>query len=477
MKNILLLLLVLPLFAVNSLYAVGGVKISGNITSPLSDSVTFTFNDNNLAYYPQIYYAKVSKTGVFTIEFPSPAGKYVQVEITHGNHLAELLLHAGDSLQLWVDTKHFDSSIRYAGRGADVQNFIAKHTIEKGRMNQYSIKLKTAINDTPGLFLKTIDAAYADEMKYLAQNIAKPPAAFHNWWDAFHKYYNYFFMQQYPQMHEVVRLHRFTDTIPAANYSVLKAMPDAFYDSLLQLPPYLLYLTGAVEARLKASGYAWHSNDTAGIRRMEDSVAAIVKKVMPRESAEFYMAQKLYGKARGQQLARTQAQLSDFKQRWPASAYLPFIERQVAMAERLAPGQPAPDFELVTNDGRRLKLSDLRGKVVYLNFWAGWCRQCVGEIMSEKKIKDLLRRRELEFVYVSIANDTALDMSLVRRYKITGIFANAAGGWASKEVQQYAVQSLPAYYLIDQQGKFVAQYTPGPAQALELVMLIEKLFK
>jgi peroxiredoxin len=143
----------------------------------------------------------------------------------------------------------------------------------------------------------------------------------------------------------------------------------------------------------------------------------------------------------------------------------------------LAPGQPAPDFDVVTPDGKQMKLSDLKGKVVYLGFWAGWCRQCIGEMIAEKKVKELIRNKPLEFVYVSIGNDSAAEQQIAKQYKIDGIFTVAKSGWESKEVGLYGVQGIPAYYLIDEEGNFALQSAPNPTRKVELVLAIEKLFK
>jgi thiol-disulfide isomerase/thioredoxin len=118
----------------------------------------------------------------------------------------------------------------------------------------------------------------------------------------------------------------------------------------------------------------------------------------------------------------------------------------------------------------------LKGRVVYLGFWAGWCRQCIGEIIAETKTKDLLRNKPVEFVYISLGDDTSGERQIMARYKVSGIFARAIGGWDSKEVKQFGVQALPAYYLIDEDGNFAAQMPPTPMQSTELVIEISKLF-
>ncbi len=476
-RNIFTLLFLGCLVQAGAARAQDSIKISGTIENPTAESIKITFNDNNLAYYPKAYTARVDKKGKFAMVFPFPKGLYIQAEVSYADKLAEVLLKAGDSLVLHVNTKQFDSTIRYSGRSSDVQNFVALHTYKIGRMNQYSVALRAAMNDEADTFLAKIQREYNNESAFLKAHGATLPKPFTAYWKGFYKYYNYFFMQQYPQMHEIIKLRRYTDTIPQANYSVISQMPVEFSDSCLQLPPYLLYLTGVLETRLKAAGYTWKGVDTAKARALEDSVNKLAYATMPPGSAEYYIAQGIYGRAKTQLLARTQAQFTAFKNKWPASSYLPLLNKQVSLAERLAPGQPAPDFDITTPDGRHMKLSDLKGKVVYLGFWAGWCRQCVGEMMGEKKIKDLIRKKPLEFVYVSISEDTATDRTIADRYKIEGTFTTATKGWASKEVELYGVQNLPAYYLIDEEGKFVLQNTPPPTQTMNLVMAIEKLFK
>ena len=98
-------------------------------------------------------------------------------------------------------------------------------------------------------------------------------------------------------------------------------------------------------------------------------------------------------------------------------------------------------------------------------------------MINERMVKDLIRKKPLEFVYASIGTDTAGERGVIERYRIDGLYTNLFSGWNAKEVQAYGVQSLPAYYLIDEDGNFALQRAPSPMQTTELVMEIEKLFK
>jgi thiol-disulfide isomerase/thioredoxin len=452
------------------------IKLSGKIGNPVSDSIAVSYNNNRLAYYPNDFYAVLDKKGNFSLEFPAPDGEYVQAEIKHGNHLTELMLHDGDSLLLSADAARFDSSISYAGRGSAAQNFVAKHTLARGRMNQYSVKLKNSLDQSPDVFLSNIEKEQKEELKYLDNNSTGLPASFQKMWRAYYTYYNYFFIEQYPQMHEMMRLRRYTDTIPQGNFVVLKNLPDAFNDELLSVPSYLLYLTGIEEVRLKATGYGFPLSDAGNAAKFLDSLNSLAYKRLPDKSSEYFLAQSLYARIRTQQIERTRAQFGMFKKRWPNSEYLPLLAQQLAIAERLQPGQPAPNIAITMKDGTRQHLADLKGKVVYLTFWATWCKQCVGEMRMEKKVKDILNGKPVEFVYVSLDDDSAAAATLMTRLKIEGNFTWTKGGWYAPEVSSYGVQGLPARYLIDTDGKIAMQNPPGAQQSTEMVVAISKLY-
>lgn len=453
------------------------VKLQGKIANAASDSVEVTFNSNYLAYYPQRFSARLDKNGKFSMSFPVPSGVYTIVQLQHGNSIADIIVQPADSLQIAVDAKHFDSTVRYTGRGANTQNFLSAYVLKKGRINQYSLRLRSLLTKDPADFIREIDAAYAGEEAIAKKWAPALPPSFVSYWNAFHRYYNYFVLEQYPQARQMVASRRYTDTISDEYYKVVEKLPFLYNDSFLQVPSYLLYLTGVLEVKLKSTGYTWHGKDTTRMRNFEDSVYKLAIAQMPAGSKEYYLAQSLYGRARTQPLWRSETQFAYFKKNWPASGYLPLLEKQVGIARRLAPGQPAPDIEINTPDGRKMHLSDLKGKVVYLGFWAEWCKQCVGEMISERMVKDLIRKKPLEFVYVSMGSDTTLANQLIERYRLDGLHTRISGVWQAKEVELYGVQSIPAYYLIDEDGKFAMQIPPSPQQTNDLVIAIEKLFK
>ena len=111
--------------------------------------------------------------------------------------------------------------------------------------------------------------------------------------------------------------------------------------------------------------------------------------------------------------------------------------------------QPAPDVELKTLDGQPLRLSDLRGQVVLLNFWATWCVPCRAEIPELNAMQRDLAGRGFTVLGVT-TDDTA---GLVREFQkdVPQEYRVALGekGAAS----QYAVVGLPTTFVIDREGR------------------------
>lgn len=454
------------------------VKISGLIKNKQTDSLTISYNSNRLAYYPVTSSAVIDATGNFslTLAMPPLPDEYVQAEIRHGDHITEVFIRDGDSLVLSADGARFDSSLLYSGRGSDVQNFVVRHILARGRLNQYTTRMKNNMGLSPAQFSKAIVSERNAEESFLEKTGGSLPKSFKTFWLAHFTYYNYFFLQQYPFMHTAMMLRRFTDTIPDSCYAVIKDMPSSFDDKMLNVPPYLLYLSGVFESRLKAAHFAFPVSEPRNARAFIDSVNRLAYASLPDKSAEYFVAQNLYARVRNQPTEQTKQELETFKRRWARSEYLPLIEKQLAIAERLTAGQPAPELALVDDSGKRMQLSDLRGKVVYLSFWSTQCRQCVGEMRADRRIKDVFINKPVVFVYVSIDEDSTLGQKLVNQFHLSGPFCWTTGGWYSREAMEYGVQGMPVHFLIDREGNFAMQNPPSPAQKTELIVAISRLF-
>jgi peroxiredoxin len=138
------------------------------------------------------------------------------------------------------------------------------------------------------------------------------------------------------------------------------------------------------------------------------------------------------------------------------SLYFIFFE-----SKRLSPtvdygtrvGEAAPDFSLPTLKGNFVKLSDYRGKVVFLNIWATWCPPCREEMPSMESLYQRLKGREFEMLAVSIDRQgKEIVGPFVAKYGLTfPVLLDSE----NKTYKLYGLTGIPETFIIDRNGAVI----------------------
>src|SRR5437867_6578533 len=110
---------------------------------------------------------------------------------------------------------------------------------------------------------------------------------------------------------------------------------------------------------------------------------------------------------------------------------------------------PAPEIALKDLQGNEIKLSELRGKVVLLNFWATWCKPCKEEMPAMQASYDKLRDKGFVVLAVNELEDTARVAEHIRTH---GHTFEVVMDHNNQVANMYGVVGLPASFLIDPQG-------------------------
>lgn len=125
------------------------------------------------------------------------------------------------------------------------------------------------------------------------------------------------------------------------------------------------------------------------------------------------------------------------------------------------PGSEAPDFEVATLDGGKVKLSELRGKLVLLDFWATWCGPCVAELPNVRKAYEKFGADGFVVISISFDSDAETARRFARRNRMTWPQVWVAGADRSPLAKLYNVAGIPATFLVGPDGKVVARDLRG----------------
>jgi peroxiredoxin len=127
------------------------------------------------------------------------------------------------------------------------------------------------------------------------------------------------------------------------------------------------------------------------------------------------------------------------------------LESEPPVAESPRPSEDVPDFTF-THQGREQRLSELRGRVVVVNFWATWCPPCVAEMPSLERLHKQLSPRGLVVLGISVDSDATAYEKFLRDLNITFINHRDPDRHISS---LYGTFMYPETYIIDAQGRLV----------------------
>ncbi len=164
----------------------------------------------------------------------------------------------------------------------------------------------------------------------------------------------------------------------------------------------------------------------------------------------------------------------DFPDSERLKSALRFIEQRKAGAKAqgaLAVGALFPGFEAKDLNGAPLSIAQFKGKVVLVDFWATWCGPCVGELPNVLAAYEKYHAKGFEIVGISLDQSEDKLKAFISEKKMTWPQYFDGKGWENEVSTKYGINSIPATFLLDREGKIVAKGLRGDALEKELARL------
>lgn len=152
------------------------------------------------------------------------------------------------------------------------------------------------------------------------------------------------------------------------------------------------------------------------------------------------------------------------------------IDKARTRAKALAKGAVAMDFEMKDSSGKVFKLSDFKGKAVYIDVWATWCAPCIKEIPYFKALVEKYKGdNRIEFISVSVDSNINAWNKMIARDSHDWKQLIVDNNLKSDLCVQYGIDMIPRFLLFDKEGRVVNATAPLPSETESITEEINKI--
>ena len=163
-----------------------------------------------------------------------------------------------------------------------------------------------------------------------------------------------------------------------------------------------------------------------------------------------------------------------FTELFPNSPKTAKLKQDVEQFGKIRMGKPAPEIEAPGVDGKLVKLSSLRGKIVLIDFWASWCGPCRRENPNVVRVYNKYKDKGFEIYSYSLDQNKDAWLKAIKDDNLTWpAHSSDLAGWRSQGSGAYGVSGIPFTVLLDRKGNVIAKGLRGP----QLEQKLEKLLQ
>lgn len=459
------------------LLANANVLLMGTVSNDTRGVLFIEINKRYLNNTVEEYSAEINAYRHFGLAFRVEVPQLVTLH--YGNASCQLFLEPNDTLHIAFDGTLFPGGLRFSQKARHNNAFWQQYrqqfprdpvifNYRQYRKGRYYYSLHNDVDKTmqalePQAFKTWLQEQYLAKRHLYLLFSADPQqplsAAFHTFVRADMDYSKWYQLLAYGDVYR--GRHHLEDDFLASTDSLL-----ILNDGALGNAPYRNFLDALLHYRCR--------NNSSSNSDLYDKLYQYSKIHLEGRTKYFMMAHFLATALRKEDPREVLPMYEDFIKENPYYELDRLVLDPFQKANKFTAGMPAPDFTLYDPTGKAVQLSDLKGKVVYVDFWASWCRPCIEKIKALQQFEPKFSKDQVVFLHISLDRSKEQWKATLKEQALAGthLFFDPQ---VSQVTKDYDVVSVPKYFLITKQGNFA--YAPAAFNANDLELTLLKLLQ
>jgi|GEM_PF-592874 len=448
--------------------------LSGRVNAPTTDSVAVSLRENPLDPKEKIFKTALNDKGEFKITVPVKAA--TKADIVYGDDVAPLFLDPGTDLDVRFKGEDMAGTLKFKpndvptgfkakfSNGASLTNE-QRHRQQAANANNYLVEADAQFVENDGFqvlpdniqlyeapFLSFLEYRRKHQFDFLEDHAAKQSFT--------QEFYNYAKAEVvYAYANDRLTFQDLREQVVNTE-GRLKMSPD-YYNFLND--PALLNDPTAIQSELYHEfliNYVHYAVAQAKHQRTDadfyPASYALASKQLSGAIRPIILGRILQESFRFGHVKQSAAMLADYRTFDPKGVYYPTLKADYDRHKDFSIGAPAPDFKLATANGDTVHLHDFAGKLVYLNFWKSTNGLCLRDLAYAQDLIRKFEGKNITFINIALDENEQAWRQLVNMKKLPGVHVRiAGGGLRSTLAKAYALQEVPTYMLLGEDGTFL----------------------
>ena len=452
----------------------GTATITGRVSGSTTDSVAISLRENPLDPKEKLFRVALVQKGEFKIVVPLSGP--TKADLVYGDDVAPLFLDPGTDIEVRFKGEDMSGTLKFkandvpTGLRAKFSNGASlteaqRHRQQAANANNYLAEADAQFVENDGFqvlpdniqlyeapFLSFLEYRRKHEFEFLEDHAAKQSFT--------QEFYNYAHAEVvYAYANDRLTFQDLREQV--VNTESRLKMEPSYYGFLRE--PGLLNEPTAVQSELYHEfllNYVHFAVTQANHQRTDPdfypACYALTAKQLNGPTRAIILGRVLQESFRFGHVKQSAAMLADFRAYDPKNAYYSTLLTDFNRHKDFAIGAPAPDFKLLSASGDSVHLHDYMGKLVYINFWKSTNGLCLRDLAYAQELMRKFEGKNITFINVALDENEQAWRSLVTVKKLPGVQVRVPGGGLRSNIAHaYALQEVPTYFLVGEDGTFL----------------------